>query len=134
MPVNVSLTLLKVVAIEEVDYSISFKFKISLKWYDDRATFQNLKEEQRYNLLTQEEVKMLWLPLVVYWNTDQEEITRLGVEWEWTTYIWVQKEGNGSRNSMTDIDEAELFQGSENNFRMEQTYTHAFHCVFEVLQ
>ena len=132
LPVNVSLTLMKVVAIEEVDYSISFKFRISLKWYENRVTFQNLKKDQKYNLLTPNEVKMLWLPLVVYWNTDQEEITRLGVEWEWTTDIWVQKEGDGSRNPITDIEEAEIFQGTENSMTMAQTYTHAFHCVFDL--
>ena len=37
-----------------------------------------------------------------------------------------------SRNSTTDIDEAEIFQGAENSLRMEQTYTHAFRCVFEL--
>ena len=33
---------------------------------------------------------------------------------------------------MTDIDEAEIFKGAENSLRMEQTYTHAFQCVFEL--
>ena len=75
---------------------------------------------------------MLWLPLVIYWNTDQEETTRLGESWEWKTEILVQREGNISRNSMTDIDEAEIFQGAENSLRMEQTYTHAFRCVFKL--
>ena len=73
---------------------------------------------------------MLWLPLVIYWNTDQHETTRLGVEWEWSTDVWVQREGNSTKNLMTDIDEAEIFEGSENSFSMEQTYTHAFQCVF----
>ena len=75
---------------------------------------------------------MLWLPLVVYWNTDQEETTRLGENWEWTTDIFVQREGEAERNSIEDIDEAEIFMGSENSLRMEQTYTHAFQCVFQL--
>ena len=75
---------------------------------------------------------MLWLPLVIYWNTDQDETTRLGENWEWKTDILVQREGKPRRNLMTDIDEAEIFQGSENSLRMEQTYTHAFQCVFKL--
>ena len=35
---------------------------------------------------------------------------------------------------MTDIDEAEIFQGAENSLGMEQTYTHAFQCVFKLSQ
>ena len=129
---KVSLTLQKVIAIKEVDYSISFKFKIALKWYENRVTYQNLKNDSTTNLLTQEEVKMLWLPLVIYWNTDQDETTRLGTVWEWTTDILVQREGNAKRNSMEHIDEAEIFEGSENSLRMAQKYTHAFQCVFKL--
>ena len=132
LPVKVSLTLQKVIAIKEVDYSISFKFKITLRWFENRVTYQNLKKHPTNNLLTQEEVKMLWLPLVIYWNTDQDKTTRLGRIWEWKTDILVQREGGAKRNSLEDIDEAEIFKGSENSLRMEQTYTHAFQCVFKL--
>ena len=83
-------------------------------------------------MLTQEEINTLWLPLVIYWNTDQEETTRLGVEWEWKTAISVQKEGVARKNSEEHIDEAEIFWGSENNLQVEQTYTRAFQCVFKL--
>ena len=132
LPVKVSLTLQKVVAIEEGDYSISFKFKINLIWRENRVTYQNLKTDSTNNMLTQEEYNMLWLPLVIYWNTDQEETTRLGESWEWKTDVMVQKEGEAKRNAIDDIDEAEIFQGSENTLRMEQTYTRPFQCVFEL--
>ena len=33
---------------------------------------------------------------------------------------------------MRDIDEAEIFKGAENTLEMEQTYTHAFQCVFKL--
>ena len=132
LPVQVSLTLQKVVDIEEVDYSISFKFKISLKWRENRVIYQNLKNDSTNNALRQEQIRTLWLPLVIYWNTDQDETTRLGVEWEWKTNVFVERKGKAKRNVMADIDEAEIFQGYENSLRMEQTYTHAFQCVFEL--
>ena len=75
---------------------------------------------------------MLWLPLVIYWNTDQDETTRLGENWEWKTDIVVEREGDVMLNPMSDIDEAEIFQGSENTLTMQQTYTHAFQCVFKL--
>ena len=75
---------------------------------------------------------MLWLALVIYWNTNQDETTRLGENWEWKTDILVKREGKPKLNKLTDIDEAEIFQGSENSLRMEQTYTHAFQCVFKL--
>ena len=132
LPVRVALTLQKVVAIQEVDYSISFKFGIILKWLENRVTYQNLKKDTTNNLLRQEEVRMIWLPLLIYWNTDQDETTRLGVEWEWKTTVMVQREAKAESNPLADIDEAEIFQGAENTLRMEQTYTHAFQCVFKL--
>ena len=43
--VNVSLTLFKVVAIEEEDHSIELQFQINLEWKENRATYYNLKSE-----------------------------------------------------------------------------------------
>ena len=129
---KLNLALQRVVAIEEDDYSISFKFKINLIWRENRVSYQNLKHDSTSNLFTQEEVNMIWLPRVVYWNTDQEETTRLGAEWEWATDISVEREGEPVRNSEENIDEAEIFHGAENSLNMEQTYTHAFQCVFKL--
>ena len=95
-------------------------------------TYRNLKKDSTNNLLRQYEVRTLWLPLVIYWNTDQEKTTRLGVEWEWKTKVVVQSEGNFIRNWIDEIDEAEIFKGAENSLLMEQTYTHDFQCVFKL--
>ena len=69
--VNVSLTLFKVVAIAEEDHSIELQFQINLEWKENRATYHNLKLETYLNALSQEEINSLWLPLVIYLNTDQ---------------------------------------------------------------
>ena len=75
VPVSINLTLQKVVAIDEEDHSISFKFKISLVWRENRVTYRNLKVNTDDNTLRQDDIDQLWLPRIVYWNTDQEETT-----------------------------------------------------------
>ena len=75
---------------------------------------------------------MVYSPQVIYWNTDQEETTRLGETWEWKTIMMVQRDSEPTQNPLTEIDEAEILQGAENRLRMEQTYTHAFQCVFKL--
>ena len=123
----------KVIAIAEVDHSIRFKFMVSLIWRENRVAYQNLKRDSTNNFLTQDEVNMLWLPRVIYWNTDQEETTRLGENWEWTTDIFVQREGEARRNSIESVDEAEIFVGSENSLRMEKNiYTCFSMCIYAV--
>ena len=76
------MTLLKVVDIKEEDYSIELEIQINLQWKEVRATYHNLKTKTYLNALSEDEIKNLWLPLVVYTNTDQQETTRLAASWE----------------------------------------------------
>merc|ERR1712218_269843 len=76
--VNISITLMKVVEIEEVDHSIHLQFQISLQWKENRVKYLNLKRDTTLNGLSAQDIGDIWLPLVVYDNTDQKEVTRLG--------------------------------------------------------
>ena len=78
-------------------------------------------------------IERLWLPLIIYDNTDQKEVTRLGAAWEWMTLVTVSREGNFSRSGVEQVDEAEIFEGAENRLTMNQTYTWEFQCNY-VLQ
>ena len=84
------------------------------------------------NALTDDEIKTIWLPLIVFDNTDQKEVTRLGVDWEWATRVTVTREGNFSRAGIEEVDEAEIFEGAENRLTMNQTYTWEFQCKYEL--
>ena len=75
---------------------------------------------------------MIWLPLIVYDNTDQKKVTRIGMEWEWTTDVTVTREGNITRAGIEEVDEAEIFEGAENRLTMNQTYTLEFQCYYEL--
>ena len=134
VPVQVSLTLFKVVDIEEENHAIEFQFEITLEWKENRATYQNLKDKTPLNALAESDVKQIWTPLVIYENTDDKEITRLGENWEWSTSIFVKKEGTLSRNKYYEgsLHEVAKFYGPENTLQMQQAYTHKFQCIFQL--
>ena len=74
------------------------KFEIKLEWLDHRITYSNLKENRYYlNVLNETDHNRIWLPLIVYQNTDQFETTRLGLINEWSTNIMIAREGNFKR-------------------------------------
>ena len=54
--VNVSTSLMNVLAISERDHTIDLKLGITLKWYDNRVLYNNLKTEEALNILSDEEV------------------------------------------------------------------------------
>ena len=55
---------MKLVDIDEEDYSIEIQFAITLEWIENRATYQHLKNDRSLNALTQDDIKQLWLPEV----------------------------------------------------------------------
>ena len=84
------------------------------------------------NALRDEDIKKIWLPLIVFDNTDQKEVTRLGMDWEWVTRVTVMREGNFTRSPIEEVDEVEIFEGAENRLTMNQTYTWEFQCKYEL--
>ena len=132
--VSISITLMKVVEIEEVDHSIHLQFQISLSWKENRVKYQNLKTETSLNTLTMDDIYGIWLPTIVYDNTDQKEVTRLGMEWEWATIVTVTRNltNNFYRSGLDQVDEAEIFEGAEHKLTMEQMYTWEFQCKYQL--
>ena len=59
--VNVSTSLMNILAISEFDHTIDLKLGITLKWYESRVVFHNLKTKEALNTLTDEEVSTLKL-------------------------------------------------------------------------
>ena len=130
--VSISITLIKIVEIEEIDHSIHLQFQISLKWKENRVKYLNLKTKAALNSLTDEDIKKLWLPLILYDNTDQKEVTRLGMDWEWMTFVTVSREGGLTRSGLNEVEEVEIFEGAENRLNMNQTYTWEFQCKYKL--
>ena len=128
--VNTSIDIFKLVDIKEEDYSIEIQFRITMLWKENRATYQNLKLNDSLNALTQNDIDKLWLPKVIYENTDQKETTRLGVDWEWETNVEVKRRGNFTRSGLETVDETYVYRGDENDLIMSQTYTHEFQCQY----
>ena len=115
-----------------MDHSIHLQFQISLMWKENRVKYKNLKKETSLNSLTHDDINTIWLPLIVYDNTDQKEVTRLGENWEWATRVTVSREGNFTRTGVEEVDEAEVFEGAENRLTMKQTYTWEFQCKYQL--
>ncbi|XP_023326611.1 glycine receptor subunit alpha-2 [Eurytemora carolleeae] len=81
LPVELDLGIL-VDKIIMKDLLLTIMIKIQVNWKDKRITFQNLRDDPYQNILTDEEVKLLWKPTVYFDNakngqTVQENTIRL---------------------------------------------------------
>ena len=57
--VSVSMDVLKIVDVDEENFSIDIQFAIALEWVENRATYLNLKTDTSLNALTEKEIPML---------------------------------------------------------------------------
>ena len=85
------------VEIDERKNIIDLQFEIILEWRDQRMTYNNLKKDIFFNALTEDEMNLIWLPVLIYANTDQKETTRLGWINEWSTSVLVSRDGMFTR-------------------------------------
>ena len=131
--VEISIMLLKIVSMNEVQNTINFQFGISLQWKENRATYYNLKDETSLNALTDAEISTLWLPYVVYANTDMKEAVELKFGGNnWRTILTIIREGNFTSSNVEVLDEIEIFAGAENRLTLSQTYTKSFQCIYNL--
>ena len=71
--VKVSTSLRNVLEIAEFSHTIDLKFGITLEWFENRVLYHNLKTSVALNVLSDTEVGMLWIPYIIFRNTDNDE-------------------------------------------------------------
>ena len=75
--VFMSIDVIKVLNLIEVDETMVLKYRMTLKWKDSRIEYRNLKEETYLNTLGKDEAGKIWYPRVVFSNTRDTEETKV---------------------------------------------------------
>lgn len=64
--VNISTSLTTVIEISERSHIMELKFEINIEWYEYRAKYFNIKENTALNVLSVSEMRMLWMPYIIF--------------------------------------------------------------------
>ena len=127
--VDVSTSLLNVIDISEVNHIIELKFDIHMEWYDYRVDYHNLKTDQALNTLSDEELRSLWIPYIIFQNTDNNEAVELdGIR----STVFISRQSDFRRSGIEFADEMEIFSGASNKINIGQTYSKKFHCNYQL--
>ena len=125
--VNITTILKNVIEISEVNHKIELKFGITLKWYENRAKYHNLKEKEALNILFDAELGSLWIPYIIFENTDNDEAITIE---DIKSKVSVTREGSFVQSGPETADEIEIFEGEENKITMNQTHSKKFQCTY----
>ena len=72
VPINVSIDILKILDINEVEGTFTVSFELHSSWVDDRLIYANLKTDFDLNTLTEQEKEDVWTPKIVFSNTESQ--------------------------------------------------------------
>ena len=128
MAVTVTAQIINVLEVKELEGFWQVKVTFDLSWLDTRLELQNLKENDNFNVLADEERDSIWFPEVVFQNNDNVERMVMDVKAD----LIVRKEGEGYQTSQREMISAEVFKGSENPIFYSRTYSTKFSCDFQL--
>ena len=126
--VKISMAVMDVLGISEVNLEYVLKFRFLMVWYDYRLKYHNLKQEQSLNSLSRAEIDKLWIPYVVFSNTENSESTKGDDESE----VTITREGDFTESSINVKEEINIFEGIENKITFQQVYSKSFKCVYQL--
>ena len=125
--IEIKLTILNILNIDIVQSKIKVQFKLVMSWYDSRLHYKNLKASEYYNWISLE--SDIWYPVLVFHNTEEKENT-LNDE---KSVISILREGNNfSQSSLSWLENAHIYKGSENKLKLSRTYDVNFICNYNL--
>ena len=128
LSVNITAKVNNVLEIKELEGFWQSKVTFELEWFDSRLEMQNLKVNENFNLLADEERNSIWFPEIMFGNNDDVERIVLDSK----ALLIVHREGESWLSPYEDNKTAEIFAGSENPFFYSRTYSTKFACDFQL--
>ena len=74
--VAISMEILDILDIKELEMEYRVFLKMRLIWNDERIIFRNLKPDERDNQLNVKDIDKLWTPKLLFLNSDQIGVVR----------------------------------------------------------
>ena len=123
-----SADIMSILDIDEIASIFQVQFFLHLTWLDSRLKFYNLKNDTGLNALSPMEMQQLWIPVLMFENTEDKPLTRVDEK----TSITIQKQGSFSLSKLEDVENQQSFEGSENSISMTGFYNIRFICNYEM--
>ena len=108
---------------------MKLKFMLSLKWYDSRLQFYNLKDNIDMNSLLYEEKQKLWVPKIVFDNTESRVKSLNDAD----SRMIIVKLENGTLNTDGLLpNDIQIFEGRKNALVLSRVYSVGFLCTYKM--
>ena len=108
---------------------LQLKFNLRMKWVDARLEFYNIKMDETMNVVTIEELNRIWLPIIVFDNTESDQRTIL----DGKAFATIKRMNRGIGSDSTISEDIDIYKGSENTITMSRLYNIEFFCDYDMM-
>ena len=126
--IDVSADIISILDIDEISSIFQVQFFLHFTWYDTRLMYYNLKNDTGLNTLSPEEKQQLWIPVLVFDNTENKLSTVVDED----STITISKQGSYTLSTMEDVENRQFFKGDENSITLSRFYNIRFLCNYEM--
>ena len=103
-----------------------------MEWNDHRLEFYNLKMKRSGNTLGQNDTENIWMPYLVFKNTDNSDAT-IEDPLSFKAVVAVTRDGNNFTPSpMYMVEEINIFDGSSSKITFTEVHTKMFKCEYQL--
>ena len=118
LPVVLNIDVTEIISIKEVDQIINIQFELGMSWFDGRLKFYNLKENQKMNTLTFDELFEIWVPQILFKNTQHQ----LKSQKDEDSFAFVMRKSSGSMSGEEMSENIEIYNGAQNPINFFRVY------------
>ena len=107
---------------------LQLKFNLRMEWMDARLEFYNIKLDETMNVITTEELERIWLPIIVFDNTESDQRSIL----DGKSFATIKRMNKGIGSDSTISEDIDIYKGSENTITMSRLYNIEFFCDYDM--
>ncbi|XP_023321489.1 acetylcholine receptor subunit alpha-type unc-38 [Eurytemora carolleeae] len=126
--IEVSADIVDILDIDEKASIFQIQFYLHFSWLDSRLTFFDLRDNPALNSLSPQEKELLWIPVLVFDNTENKVTTLVDDK----ATITIRKEGKYYLSGLDEHNNRKNYQGAENLINLSRFYNIRFLCKYDL--
>ena len=114
--------------ISEIAQILKLKFTLQLTWVDARLELYNIKADESKNIISMEELSRIWLPVIIFHNTERGQRSENDEE----SFATIRRAGQGRGSGPSVSEDIDIYKGSDNEIIMSRLYNIDFFCDYDM--
>ena len=128
----VSIQVFDIIDINELDMTYTVYFRVTMKWFDSRIIFRNLKARAYENNLEDSEFDKIWIPNLYIMHSNNVYMKEHQEDKGINVIVRMNRYGLPKPNELSEIDEELLYPGNENSINLLNYFHIKLGCKFDL--